>query len=135
MADTHATGSGPDHGPGTAVVLIAHGSRNPATAADHAALCARVGAAAGRPVRPAYLELSEPSIPDAIDAAVAGGATTVRLVPFFLHVGNHVLRDLPAIVGDARGRHPGVEIVLDEHVGADPRLVDLVADRIRAGTG
>ena len=132
MADTRAARPGPDARSGTAVVLIAHGSRNPAAAADHAALCGRVGAAAGRPVHPAYLELSEPSIPDAIDAAVAEGCGTVRLVPFFLHVGNHVQRDLPAIVADARGRHPGVEIVLDEHIGADPRLVDLVADRIDA---
>ena len=123
----------PGHAPegGTAVILIAHGSRNTATAGDHAALCARIADAAGRAVTPAYLELSEPSIPDAIDAAVGGGTTTVRLVPFFLHVGNHVLRDLPDIVGSARDRHPGVDIVLEEHIGADPRLVGLVADRIR----
>lgn len=116
---------------GTLTVLIAHGSRNPATALEHAALSERIGRAAGSPVVPAYLELSVPSIPDAIDAAVAGGASTVRLVPFFLHVGNHVLVDLPEIVERARGRHPDTTIVLEEHIGADPRVVDLVADRIR----
>jgi sirohydrochlorin cobaltochelatase len=113
------------------VLLIAHGSRNPATAGDHAALCRAVADRSGVVVRPAYLELTEPSIPDAVSAAVDGGATTVRLVPFFLHVGNHVLRDLPAIADEARARHPGIEVVLEEHTGADPRLVDLVADRVR----
>lgn len=110
---------------------MAHGSRNPATAADHAALCRSVADRSGADVRPAYLELLDPSVPDAVDAAVADGATTVRIVPFFLHVGNHVLRDLPALAEHARVRHPGVAVVLDEHTGADDRLVDLVADRLR----
>lgn len=83
-------------------------------------------------VRPAYLEMSEPTIPDAIDDAVAGGATELRLVPFFLHLGNHVRRDLPAIADDARTRHPTTAITLDEHTGADPAIVDLVAARLRS---
>lgn len=113
-----------------AVILIAHGSRNPAAQADHQLLCDRVAARAGTTVSPAYLELAEPSIPDAIDGAVGAGATRVRLVPLFLHTGNHVARDIPEIVTAARRRHPDVDIELETHVGADPRLVDLVADRI-----
>lgn len=115
---------------GTVVVLIAHGSRNELTARDHAELCRQVAARSGTPVHPAFLELSEPSIPDAVDAAVGDGAGRVRLVPFFLHVGNHVQRDLPAIAEAARERHPGVVIDLEPHVGADPGLVDLVAARV-----
>ena len=113
-----------------AVIVIAHGSRNPAAQADHQALCDRVAARSGTPVAAAYLELAAPSIPDAIDAAVAAGATRVRLVPLFLHTGNHVTRDIPEIVDVARVRHPEVDIELDAHVGSDPRLIDLVADRI-----
>ena len=113
-----------------AVILIAHGSRNPAAQADHQLLCDRVAARSGTTVAAAYLELAEPSIPDAIDAAVADGATRVRLVPLFLHTGNHVARDIPELVDAARLRHPEVELDLETHVGADPRLVDLVADRI-----
>ena len=139
-----AVGPGPatrccivDHGVGPyrgavseSVLLIAHGSRNPAAQADHERLCERVGVAAGVPVRPAYLELAEPGITAAIDAAVAGGAERVRLVPVFLHSGNHVARDIPEAVAAARAAHPGVTIELDEHVGADPALVDLIAARI-----
>ena len=122
------------HGPGPyrgevheVVLLIAHGSRNPAASADHTRLCAEVAARSGSHVRPAFLEIDQPSIPDAIDAAVASGATTVRLLPYFLHVGNHVARDLPGIVDAAGLRHPGATIVLEPHVGAHPGLVDLVA--------
>ena len=124
-------GAGPYRGAvSETVLLIAHGSRNPAAQADHERLCERVGAAAGVPVRPAYLELAEPDIAGAIDDAVAGGAGRVRLVPVFLHSGNHVARDIPGAVTAARAAHPGVVIELDEHVGADPGLVDLIAARI-----
>ncbi len=115
----------------TVTLLVAHGSRNPATERDHVALADRVATAAGACVVPAFLELSQPSVPDAVDAAVSGGATTVVIVPLFLHVGNHVERDLPALAATARERHPGVTIRLDEHIGADALLVQLVADRIR----
>ncbi len=116
-----------------AVLLVAHGSRNPAAAMDHEELCRRVTEAAGVAVRPAYLELSDPSVPDAVATAVGDGATRVRLVPLFLHTGNHVQRDLPALADAARAAHPGVDVVLDEHVGADPGLVTLVAARLTPG--
>ncbi len=119
-------------------LLVAHGSRNPRAATAHEQLCAAVAAAsaasAGAPVevRPAYLELSAPSIPDAIDAAVADGATRIRVLPHFLGPGNHVSVDIPAIVDDARRRHRDVTVELAEHLGADPALVDLLAARVLA---
>jgi sirohydrochlorin ferrochelatase len=124
--------------PADVTLLVAHGSRNPAAAEAHGALCNAVAAvssgAAGRAVDvvPAYLEIAEPSIPDAIDAAVRSGATTVRVLPHFLGPGNHVLVDIPEIVAAARERHPDVTIELAEHLGADPALVDLLAVRVLA---
>ena len=120
--------------PTTVVLLVAHGSRNPRAAEAHERLCAEVRAAAPVPVRPAYLEISQPSIPDAIAAAVADGATVVRLLPHFLSPGNHVLVDLPEIAAAARAQHPGTTIELAEHLGADPALVALLAARV-AGRG
>ncbi len=119
-------------------LLVAHGSRNPLASATHERLCRAVAASAAGTtgesvtVLPAYLELSAPSIPDAIDDAVAAGSTVVRVVPHFLGPGNHVSVDIPAIVDAARTRHPGVTIELAEHLGADPALVDLLAARVLA---
>jgi sirohydrochlorin ferrochelatase len=111
-------------------LLVAHGSRNPAAASAHEALCVAVAERAGGDVRPAYLEISAPSISYAVDEAVASGATRVRVVPHFLGPGNHVLVDIPEIVEAARSRHPSVEIELVEHLGADPALVELLAARV-----
>jgi sirohydrochlorin ferrochelatase len=115
----------------TAWLVVAHGSRNPALVDAHREVCDAVAQKVGSraSVRPAYLELTEPSIPDAVDAAVADGAHRVVLIPYFLHVGNHTLRDLPALLDEARARHPHVELVLAEHLGFDERLVDVAIDR------
>lgn len=113
---------------------MAHGSRNPEAFEAHLALCDAVGAAAsersGDPVevRPAFLEINDPSLPDAVDAAVADGATRIRVVPHFLGPGNHVRTDIPELVRTAKGRHPDVQLELSTHLGADPRLVVLLAD-------
>ena len=131
----------------TVVLLVAHGSRNPAASVEHERLCAAVQQQLDREqlgvvqpgpgnaevpaprVRPAYLEITQPDIATAVDSAVADGATSVRLLPHFLAPGNHVAVDLPRIADEARSRHPGVHIELLEHLGADPALVGLLARR------
>lgn len=123
---------------GVAWLVVAHGSRAADLPEAHGEVCVRLAERAPRgvSVRAAFLELTEPSIPSAIDAAVADGAGRVVVVPYFLHIGNHTRRDLPAIVEEARDRHPEVDVVLAEHLGLDDRLVDLLADRaIAAGGG
>lgn len=124
--------------PSTVILIVAHGSRNPLAAEEHTLFCDQVGQSlgeasptAGSPdVRPAYLEITEPSVAQAIDRAVGDGATTIRVLPHFLNSGNHVLVDLPAIIATETGRHPGVEISLEAHLGSHPGLVKLTADRI-----
>ena len=116
----------------TVAVLVAHGSRNPAAQDAHRDLVGAVAAASGTEAREAYLEAAAPSIPEALDGAVADGATRVRVFPCFLHPGNHVQVDLPRLVDEARARHPGVEIELLGHLGADPDLAQMIARRLQA---
>lgn len=121
----------------TAWIVIAHGSRAPGTTDAHAALCAELAAEAGAvadEVRPAYLEIDEPTIPEAIDAAVDDGARRLVLLPYFLHAGNHTRRDIPELLVAARERHPDVEMVLAGHLGPDPNLVQILLDRALAVT-
>jgi sirohydrochlorin ferrochelatase len=114
-----------------AVILVAHGSRAEGTREAHLDLASELARELDAPVVAAFLELSDPDIPSAIDAAVAAGADRLVLVPYFLHHGNHTRRDIPVIMADARGRHPGVEIAMTPPLGPDPRLVTITADRAR----
>ncbi len=116
----------------TVVVVVAHGSRLPAAMAAHQAVCdglrKRLGGQAS--VEPAYLELTEPDIPSAIDGAVADGADRIVVLPYFLHPGNHTLRDIPEVVEAARSRHRGTVIDQAPMFGADPALVDTLAAQV-----
>ncbi len=118
-----------------AVILVGHGSR----ARGFDAAMKRVAAALRRTkryaeVRCAFLEVSKPSIPDAIGDAVSSGAREVRVLPYFVLTGNHVVRDIPEIVRAEKKRHARVSrVVLCPYLGYHPKLVAVVAQRIREG--
>lgn len=113
----------------TAVILFAHGSRDPLWRRPMEAVAARLAARApGTAVRCAYLELTEPDLPTAAADLAAQGMTAVRIVPMFLGAGRHVREDLPALVDTLRQRHPQVTWTLQPPVGEDERLLDLLAE-------
>ncbi|WP_374265338.1 sirohydrochlorin chelatase [Zoogloea sp.] len=111
-----------------AIVLFAHGARDP-----NWALPARRVVAEVQKLRPeasvslAFLELMSPSLVEAVDAAAAAGATTLRIVPLFLAQSGHLQRDVPALLDAARARHPGCQIDLATAVGEDAGVVAAMA--------
>lgn len=116
------------------VVLAAHGSRAEAGNASHRALAQRLAEASGRTVLAAFLELAEPSIGLAVDEAVeeaAAHTASVVVLPYFLHPGRHVNEDIPAIISEARDRHPDTEITLLGAFGSNDEVLDLLADQLR----
>ena len=116
------------------IVLAAHGSRAAEANEAHRDVAIRVAAATGQTVLPAFLELAEPGIGQAIDQAIDQGALDVVVVPYFLHPGRHLLSDIPAIVADAGTRHPNRTIRMSEHLGASDQMVGIVVDLVnRAG--
>jgi sirohydrochlorin cobaltochelatase len=122
--------------PSSMLIVVAHGSRAEGTPEAHAQLCAEIERRLGVPVSGAFLEITPPDIPSAIDAAVARGATGIVLLPYFLLAGNHTTRDIPEIMERARAAHPGIRVTMTAPVGPDPRLVDIcVARAVAAGAG
>ncbi len=116
----------------TALLLIAHGSREQDANADLHELAAvlRAGDRFGV-VEPAFLELAEPTVPQAAARCVAQGARRVILLPYFLSAGVHVRRDLARLRGELAEAHPGVEFRLAEPLGPHPLLLQIVTERAR----
>lgn len=111
-----------------AVILFAHGSRDPLWRAPIEAVASRMREQAPTvPVRCAYLELCAPDLPTAARELVTAGADAVRIVPLFLGTGKHAREDLPVLVAELRVAHPGVDFSLQQAVGEDARLTDLMA--------
>lgn len=78
----------------------------------------------------AFLEMAEPSLGAAIEAAVAAGCTEITVLPYFLAAGAHVSRDIPALVRERQLAHPEIEIKLVAYVGSLPGLVELLAHSV-----
>ncbi|BFV59415.1 CbiX/SirB N-terminal domain-containing protein [Kitasatospora sp. CMC57] len=112
-----------------ALVLVAHGSRDPQTLAEVHRLTALLAAA--RPeldVRVAHLGLNAPLLPDVLDG-LSGPAV---LVPLLLSRGYHVKVDLPALLAAA----PQVNGLIAPPLGPDPLLTELLHTRLtEAGWG
>ena len=112
-----------------AIILFAHGSRDPLWHKPIQSVAARIAQRApDTPVRCAYLELTEPDLPHVANALVAEGATSLCIVPMFLGVGRHAREDLPALIQALQAQHPSVDITCQPAVGEQERLLDLLAD-------
>ena len=115
--------------PGTALLLIAHGSRQEEANADLWHVADQMRCRGPEIVEASFLELAEPGIEDGGVRCVEQGAERVVLVPYFLSAGVHVRRDLAAARDRLAARHPGVEFRLAEPLGRHPLLTEVVSQR------
>jgi sirohydrochlorin ferrochelatase len=118
----------------TALLLIAHGSRQEEANADLLHVAGQLRARGHGIVEASFLELAEPGIEEGGVRCVEQGAGRVVLVPYFLSAGVHVRRDLAAVRAKLAGRFPAVEFRLAEPLGRHPLLLDVVAERVREAT-
>ncbi len=117
--------------PPTAVLLIAHGSRQPAANGDLVALARRLEASGAHPiVEPCFLELAEPDIATGARRCLERGAKRVLMIPYFLSAGVHLLRDLTAARDQLAREHARAEFRLAAPLGPHELLDQLVALRI-----
>ncbi|MFI1563919.1 sirohydrochlorin chelatase [Streptomyces sp. NPDC020490] len=112
-----------------ALVVVAHGSRDPRALRTIRALLDRVRELRpGLPVHLGHIELNAPLLPDTLAALGAfgahGGAAAV-CVPLLLGRGHHVKRDIPAMAAAAPAR-TRVAAALGPH----PLLAEILHDRL-----
>src|SRR5579885_2290753 len=118
----------------TALLLIAHGSRQPGANDDLYHVAAELRRR-GHAVVESFLELAEPDVDGGAGRCVAQGAGRVVLVPYFLSAGVHVRRELAAARDRLARRYPHVEFRLAEPLGRHPLLPDVVAQRAAEACG
>jgi sirohydrochlorin ferrochelatase len=114
----------------TALLLIAHGSREPEANADlHHVVSEMRRRRAYALVEACFLELAEPDIDAGAAHCVEQGAERVIFLPYFLSAGIHVRRDLAAARQRLAERFPRVQFALAEPLGRHPLLIEVVAQR------
>ncbi|HEX4798263.1 MAG TPA: CbiX/SirB N-terminal domain-containing protein [Burkholderiales bacterium] len=117
----------------TAVILFAHGAREPEWAQPLESIRDRLRAA-GTQVTLAFLEFMSPSLDEAAAKFANKGIKTVIIVPLFLAQGTHLKRELPAMVETIRKRHPKTEFRVTPALGEAPEIVAAITEWVqRAG--
>jgi sirohydrochlorin ferrochelatase len=123
------------------LVAVAHGSRDPRSAATVRALVDVVRTQApGLSVYESFLDLSEPRVTDVLRELYAAGHRTAVVVPLLLGSAFHARVDLPALIDEVVSACPGFRIQVSDVLGADPALEAVALDRLasaprRRGTG
>src|SRR5205809_7013594 len=93
----------------SAVILFAHGAREPGWAQPFESVRDRLRAA-GTPVERAFLDFMSPSLDEAAARLACKGIDNVVIVPLFLAQGAHLKRVLPAMVDKIGKLHDNTAI-------------------------
>ena len=119
-----------------ALVAVAHGSRDPRSAATVAALVREVRRQRpGLDVRLSFLDLSAPRLPDVLDAVAADGHRRAVVVPLLLGHAFHASVDVPGAVAQAAARLPGLDITISPVLGGHDGLSTAALRRLAAAAG
>jgi sirohydrochlorin ferrochelatase len=114
-----------------ALVALAHGSRDPRSAASITALVDAVRAM--RPdlkVERAFLDLSKPSLDTTIDR-LSRKHEEIVVVPLLLTEAYHAKVDVPSAIAAAQARHPEVRIRATPILGLEARFLEVLDLRMR----
>ena len=115
-----------------ALITLAHGSRDPRSAATIAALVAETRKM--RPdlrIEPAFLELARPSLGKVVDKLVRAGFEEIVVVPLLLSDAYHARVDVPNAVAEALDRHENLQIRVSDILGLEPTFLDVLDRRLR----
>jgi len=121
-----------------ALILFAHGARDPEWRAPADALAQRLrGTLAGVRVEVAFLEFMSPTLPQAVDALASAGVRHIAIAPLFWAEGGHLKREVPELLAQCARQHPGVSIdrwpVLGDSAPVLDALAQVYARRLQTG--
>ncbi len=114
------------------LLLVGHGSTSPTSEAELRALADLVAASLPSvAVEVGFLERTDPAAGRVLDRLAAAGCTRIVVLPLMLLGAGHAKSDVPAIVLEARRRHPGLDVRLGSSLGIVHGLVAVLGEAVR----
>ncbi|MFD9360154.1 sirohydrochlorin chelatase [Streptomyces sp. NPDC060031] len=114
-----------------ALVVIAHGSRDPRHAATVHALVGRARALRpGLRVETAFLDFDTPTVGQVLSWLHRSGVREVVALPLLLTRAFHAKSDIPAVLAESAARLPGLSVTVADVLGPSPLLVSALERRL-----
>ena len=117
-----------------ALIILAHGSRRNESNQEIAAMADSVATIANDvydKISYAYLEVVEPTLLQAVDNIMNEDLSGITVVPYFLNSGNHVTRDIPAMLKQAAEKYPACAFVLSPCIGMHESMPKLILEQAK----
>jgi sirohydrochlorin cobaltochelatase len=114
----------------TTVMVVGRGSSDPGANAEFYRWTRLFSEGRGfAAVIPAFIGITAPLVPDALEAAARGRPERLVVLPYFLF-GGRLAEKLAAEVGAFAARYPWIRSLVAGHLGPDPRLLGVVDERV-----
>jgi len=114
------------------VLILAHGSREKSTEDTLSIIMKMLRQELNlENIESAYLQFSENNLEKGLLKFINKGITDIKVIPYFLFEGIHIKEDIPKEIDEFLKKYPGVKISFGHTLGADKRLAETLADRVR----
>lgn len=114
------------------ILLVGHGTRDPQGQQEFRHLASMLASqVVPVPLELSFLELTEPTIDQAVGRLWEIGVRQVVAVPLLLFAAGHVRRDIPGAVEESIARFPGMSVEFVPHLGNSEPVRELSMLRCR----
>ena len=103
-----------------ALIIVAHGSKMKSSNDEIVTIVEKIKETnenTNLHIFHAFLELSEPSLFITINNAINKNCKKIKIFPYFLAAGKHVLEDIPCEIKKIKKQYPELEFILLPHIG------------------
>lgn len=114
------------------ILILAHGSREKSTENTLNEVVRNLKSIYKEDIiETAYLQFSNIDLKTGLDNLKEKGIDHIVVVPYFLFEGIHIKEDIPKEIHDYVSENKNIKIIMGKTLGADKRLAEILAERIR----
>lgn len=115
----------------TGIILLGHGSKALNAEAVLSQIAQQLEKAVQIKIKIASLQFNSPTLEDSAKEFAAEGVNNIVVAPLFFYKGAHMTEDIPEVITAIERQYPDLSIELAENIGADPRIVTVLSERIK----